>query len=302
MGEEPKNETVGVLYALAAYTLWGLLPLYWRLLDDVAPFEVAMHRIFWCALLVGGITLMRKRVARIRGVLRRRRLVLALTLSSLLIAVNWTTYIYSVALHDVVEASLGYFINPLLSILLGVFLLGEKISGVRIAAVVLASLALVVKAVLLGHVPVIALVLALTFALYGYVRKLVPVDPLDGLFIESALLVPIALIVLAALGMPQPFELEQIPTRGVILLIVSGAVTALPLTLFAAGARRIRLSTLGFVQYISPILTLVVAIQLFHESFTAVDGFTFGCIWLALLLVVFEKPLQRWWPSVRAGN
>lgn len=298
MNTTGKNETAGVFLALAAYSLWGLLPLYWRLLDGVDPFVVAMHRIFWCAVFVGVLTLLRRRMHTVRSVLRRRRLVLALICSSLLIAVNWTTYIYSVALHQVVEASLGYFINPLLSILLGVFLLGERISRVRIAAVTLASVGLVIKAVLLGHVPLIALGLALTFALYGYVRKLVPVDPLDGLFIESVFLVPLAFIILLCCGLPLPVGQFHAPSTDEWLIIASGPVTAIPLTLFAAGARRIRLSTLGFVQYISPILTLVVAVALFREPFTPVDLVTFGCIWVALVLVLLEKPLAQRFPSL----
>lgn len=287
------GEAAGVLYASAAYILWGGLPVYWRLLDSVPAFTLSIHRIFWCALFVGALCWWRGRMKNIRSVLRRRKLLLALCISSLLIAANWTIYIFSIAERQVVEASLGYFINPLLSILLGVFILKEKISGWRIAAVGIATIGLAIKTVMLGHVPLIALSLAVTFALYGYVRKLVPVDPLDGLFIESGLLLPLTLCYLVFTAFATPGAFPRAPFDTDLLLVLAGPVTATPLVLFAAGARRIRLSTLGFVQYFSPVITLFVALWLFHEPFSTADLISFGCIWAALLLVIGETQWRK---------
>ncbi len=191
------------------------------------------------------------------------------------------------------EAALGYFINPLLSILLGVFFLKERLSRLRLAAVVLAGAGLALKAVALGHVPLIALGLAVTFGLYGLVRKLTPVDPIDGLFFETGLLFPLVAAVVLFWAATGTGTFPAAPIGVDALLIVGGAVTAVPLALFAAGARRIRLSTLGFVQYLSPILTLLVATLIFGEPFTAVDAAVFGCIWLALALVGLDGRLGR---------
>jgi chloramphenicol-sensitive protein RarD len=287
------EETAGILFASAAYVLWGMFPLYWRLLDAVPPLEIAIHRILWCALFVGAATLLRGRWGHVWGIACTGRLIRALTISSLLIAANWTIYIFSISLHRVVEASLGYFINPLLSILLGVLLLGERISKLRLAAVVLAGVAVAVKAVALGHVPLIALGLAVTFGFYGYVRKLTPVDAVDGLTIETALLFPFSLLIVAGMTVAGRGSLVTAPFSIYALLILGGAVTAVPLALFAAGAKRIKLSTLGFVQYFSPIITLLIATLVFGEPFTRIDAIVFGCVWAALVLVGIEGRLLK---------
>jgi chloramphenicol-sensitive protein RarD len=287
--QEHPNETAGILFASGAYVLWGMFPLYWRLLDSVPPLEIATHRILWCALLVGAVTLWRGRIGGVWRIVRTKKLISALTVSSLLIAANWTIYIYSISMRDVVEAALGYFINPLLSILLGVVLLGERISKLRLAAVLLATVALIVKTVTIGHVPLIALGLALTFGFYGYIRKLTPVDAIDGMVVETGILFPftLAAITLMALNGTGAFPKASLSTNA--LLIFGGAVTAVPLALFAAGARRMRLSTLGFVQYFSPTITLLVATLAFGEPFGRLDLIVFGCIWIALILVGLEK-------------
>jgi chloramphenicol-sensitive protein RarD len=295
--EQPHNETTGILYAAGAYILWGAFPLYWRLLDSVPPLEIAINRILWCAIFVGAVTIWRKRLAHIRNILADRKLISALAVSSLLIAANWTIYIFSISMRQVVEAALGYFINPLLSIMLGVFLLGEKISKLRLAAIVLAGVAVTVKAFALGHIPLIALGLALTFGFYGYIRKLTPVDPLDGLFVETGLLFPLTLTAISFLAITGAGAFPKAPLSIDTLLIIGGPVTAVPLALFAAGARRIRLSTLGFVQYFSPTLTLLIATLAFGEPFTRSDAIVFGCVWTALLLVGLEGRIGRFLPS-----
>ena len=289
----PPNETAGILYAGAAYSLWGLFPLYWELLAVVPPIELSIHRMLWCALFAAGVTAARGRLGMVWRVVRTRRLIAALALSSVLIAANWTIYIWSIASHHIVEAALGYYINPLLSIVLGVALLGERLSRVKLAAIALAAVAVGVQAVEVGHVPWIALSLALTFGFYGYVRKLTPVDPLDGLTVETCLLFPLTLGTVAFLAWQGTGAFPAAHFSTDALLVLAGPVTAVPLALFAAGVRRLRMTTLGFLQYLSPTITLAVATLVFGEPFSVTDAATFGCVWVALILVGLEGRIAR---------
>ena len=289
----PPNEAAGILYAGAAYSLWGLFPLYWELLSVVPPIELSIHRMLWCALFAAGVTAARGRLGRILHILSAKRLIWPLALSSVLIAANWTIYIWSIATHQIVEAALGYYINPLLSIMLGVALLGERLSRLKLAAVALAAIAVGVQAVEVGHIPWIALGLALTFGFYGYVRKLTPVDPLDGLTVETALLFPATLAAVAFWAWQGTGAFPAAHFSINALLVLAGPVTAVPLALFAAGARRVRMTTLGFLQYLSPTITLAVATLIFGEPFSASDAATFGCVWVALILVGLEGRFAR---------
>jgi chloramphenicol-sensitive protein RarD len=288
-----KDDAVGIAMAGFAYAFWGIMPLYWRLLSSVPPVELTVHRILWCAVFVAFVALGRRRLKHLAAILRTPRLIATLALTSVLITCNWTLYIYCVASHQLVEASLGYYINPLISIALGVMLFGERMSRLRLAAVALAAVAVAIKAVGLGHLPWIAPCLALSFGFYGYFRKLTPVDSLDGLTIETWILFPLTLgLVLfwhaqGTGAFPSPDWSKD------ALLIFGGPLTALPLTLFAAGARRMRLSTLGFLQYLSPSITLMLAIFGFGETFTRIDAVAFGTVWLALLIVAFEGRFGR---------
>ena len=282
------NETAGILYAGSAYAVWGVLPLYWHALDVVPPLELSFHRMVWCALFAVAVTFVMSRQKVVWSALRTPRVLAALTVSSLLIAANWTIYIFSVADHQLVEASLGYYINPLLSIALGIVMLGEKMSPLRIVAIALAGIAVTLKSFGLGHFPWISIGLALTFGFYGYVRKLTPVAAFDGLTIETCLLFPFTVGALLFWGWQGTGQFTPAHTGIDALLILGGPVTALPLALFAAGARRVRLSTLGFLQYLSPSITLMIATLVLGEPFTRSDAATFGCVWLALILVAVD--------------
>jgi len=291
--KHPPNETAGILYAGAAFSIWGVLPLYWDHLSVVPPIELSVHRMVWCAIFAAGVTLARGRLATVWNAVRTRKILGALAISSLLIAANWTIYIWAIATQQLVEASLGYFINPLLSIVLGIVFLGERLSRVRIAAIALAAVAVAVQVVEVGHFPWIALSLALSFGFYGYMRKLIPVDPLDGLTIETCLLFPVtagALLFWAWNG-TGVFPSAHLPLD--TMLLAGGPVTAVPLALFAAGARRVRMSTLGFLQYLSPSITLIVATVILSEKFSLVDAVTFGCVWAALVLISLEGQATR---------
>src|SRR5476649_150136 len=194
---EVHNETRGMVYVGSAYAFWGFVPLYWWYLRDVPAFEITLHRILWCSLVGLSVTAARGRISRFISVLRTPRIMGALMTSSLLITSNWTIYVYCANSQRLLEASMGYYMTPLVSIGLGVVLLGEKISRVRAVAIALATVAVAVQALSLGHFPWVAPALGLTFGFYGYVRKLTPVDSLDGLTIETCLLLPIAAPLLA---------------------------------------------------------------------------------------------------------
>jgi len=234
--KSPPNETAGILYAVGSYGLWGVLPLYWHMLGSVPPFELSYHRMVWSAVFGVIMILLLGRQRQVWAAVKSRKVLQALALSGLFIAFNWTIYIYAIAKAELVEASLGYYINPLLSIVLGVALLGEKMSALRLAAIGLAAVAVLFKALTLGHFPFIALGLALSFAIYGYIRKLTPVAALDGFTIETCLLLPFTAGILAFWGWQGTGAFTPDHPGTDILLILGGPLTALPLILFAAAA------------------------------------------------------------------
>jgi chloramphenicol-sensitive protein RarD len=292
LSHHARDDRAGITFAAASYILWGVMPLYWRLLSAVPPFELTVHRIFWCALFVGVLAIMRGRLPVLIQIVRSPRLFAMLALTGVLISVNWTVYIYCVATHQLVEASLGYYINPLISIALGVLLFGEHVSRMRLVAIALATLAVAIQAVALGHIPWIAPALALSFGFYGYFRKLTPVDSLDGLTVETWFLLPVtAGLIWFWSGHGGAFPSPDLKRDG--LLVLAGPLTAVPLALFAAGARRIRLSTLGFLQYLSPSITLLLAVFGLGERFSRVDAITFGIVWLALAIVSLDSYFSR---------
>ncbi len=288
-----RGETAGIVYAGLAYAVWGVVPLYWRLLGDVPPFELTVHRVLWCAIFVAGVTVWLGHTRRVASIFRSRRLIGMLALTSVLIGFNWNLYIYCVATNHLVDASLGYYMTPLVSFAAGIAFFGERMSRVRLAGVALAAIAVVIQTVGLGHIPWIGPALALSFGFYGYFRKLAPVAALDGLLIETLLLFPITL---ALVGFWAIKGSGAFPAHNLIkdaLLIGAGPLTAVPLAFFAAGARRIRLTTLGFLQYLSPTITLLLATFGFHEPFTRVNAIAFGCVWTALAIVALEGRLSR---------
>ena len=291
------SEGAGILDAGAPYCAWGVLPLYWRLLGDVPPFELTVHRVLWAALFVVGVTAVRGHMPRIFAAVRDRRTLATLALSSLMISVNWTLYIYCVATHRLVESALGYYMTPLVSFALGYLLFGERLSRFKTFAVALAGVAVIAQATALGAVPWISPGLALTFGIYGYLRKKTPVAAMDGLLIETALLFPLVAGLVAWWAFHGgAFPSPKASTNA--LLVLAGPMTAIPLALFAAGARRVRLTTLGFLQYIAPSVTLAVAVFLFHEPFTPSDMISFGCVWAAIAIAAadggaFKFPLRQ---------
>ncbi len=294
MSQTPQEEVrAGTAYAALAYTIWGLMPLYWRLLGDVPSFQLTIHRVLWCGVFAAIVTVAGGNLARTLAVMRTPRTLGTLAMTSLFISANWTLYIYCVETHQLVEASLGYYITPLVSFALGLLFFREVLSPVKVTGIAVASLGLVLQLWELGRVPWIALVLAISFGLYGYLRKRAPVAAMDGLTVETALLFPFAL------GLVVWWQVEGVgafSTDSVtkdMLLLGAGPTTALPLALFAAGARRVSMTTLGFLQYLAPSITLLMAVFGFHEAFTNVDLISFGCIWTALVIVGLEGRFSR---------
>lgn len=267
----------GLWLGIGAYVLWGVLPVYLKLLSGVPAVQVLAHRVLWSLLLLGLIVVLLRRVAGIRAAARGRTLAL-LAGSATLIAVNWLVYIWAVGHAHVLEASLGYFINPLVNVALGVVVLGERVGRVQWAAVGVAALGVATMAVAGGGSVWISLTLAMSFGLYGLIRKVVAIDALGGLTIETLLLAGPALAVLAVAGAGGEGAFGRDPHVD-LLLVGAGAVTAAPLLLFGAAAKRLRFATLGLLQYIAPTLQLLQAVLLFGEPLRGYHVAAFALIW-----------------------
>ena len=278
----------GVLFGLGAYCIWGCLPVFLALMNSVPPLQVVMQRVIWsCALLAVVVTVLgRWRV--IGALLARPRTALALICTAALISANWLLFIFAVQHGQVLSASIAYFVNPLMNIALGVLILRERLNAPQIAAVALATLGVVVLATAGSATLWLPLSIAITFALYGFIRKLTPADALGGLMVETALLTPLSLLWLGWCAAHGTLSLgDAAPVK--YYLLISGAVTAAPLLLFAAAAKRLRFSTLGFLQYVAPSLQFLEAVLLFGEKLTPVHIVTFGCIWGGLAIYAMDS-------------
>jgi chloramphenicol-sensitive protein RarD len=283
----PGSQARGVAYAAGAYLIWGTFPLYFRALDGVPPAEILAHRIAWSAAFLVLLVTAWRRWGDVLRQLRAPGTLARLATSAVLISANWLIYIWAVNAEHVLDASLGYFVNPLVSVLLGVAFLREPLSrrqGVAVALAAAGVLTLVVRA---GRVPWVALSLAVTFGLYGLVRKRTPVDATAGLLGEVAVLVPAALAWLARVGARGESHFGDGALR-TALLAALGVVTAVPLIWFAVGVRRLRLATVGVLQYVNPTLQFAIAVFVFGEPFTAAHRVAFGCIWAGLAIYTSE--------------
>lgn len=277
----------GLASALGSFTLWGFLPIYWKLLEGVPALEILANRILWAFVLMAVLIAATGRWKQIRTVLGNPRELAAIVLASLLIAVNWGLFIWAVTSGRILETSLGYYINPLIAIAMGVFLFKEKLSGWNKFAIALAAAGVLVKTLRYGAVPWVSLGLAVSFALYGYFKKSAKVGSIVGLALETALLAPLAGGFLLALQLSGKGALFQGAPLTSLLLLGAGAATAIPLLLYAAGARRLPMSVLGFSQYISPTISLFLGIFLYHEPFHGADLAGFALIWIALGIYSF---------------
>ncbi len=281
----------GIWYAVAAYLCWGLFPLYWTLLKPAGSLEILGHRIVWSLVFTAVIIAVRRQWTAVRSAVRTRRTALTLVAAALLISVNWGTYIYGVNSGQVVETSLGYFINPLVSVALGVVVFGERLRAVQWVAVGIATLAVAVLTIDYGRPPFIALVLAFSFGFYGLLKKITPVGATQGLVIESAVLAGPALGMLLLLHAQGDAAFGGVSAPHTALMVLTGIVTAVPLMFFAAAARRVPLTTIGLLQYLAPTMQFVLGLVVFHEPMPASRLAGFGLVWLAL--AVFTVDLLR---------
>nr|WP_184089170.1 EamA family transporter RarD [Sphingomonas xinjiangensis] len=281
------GDTGGLLLAVGAYIIWGVLPLYFHVLMAVPALQVLSHRVVWSVILLVAVVLLLRRARAIFGAVRGRTL-LMLAASAALIATNWLVYIWSVQHAHVLEASLGYFINPLVSVGLGVALLGERLRRWQGVAIGIAAAGVLVLTLNGGGAIWISLTLALSFGFYGLIRKVVAIDALGGLTVETVLLAPLAILVLVQASAQGESAFGQSAGTD-LLLILAGAITTAPLLMFAAAARRMPLATIGLLQYIAPTLQFAEAVLLFHEPVTRVHIVTFALIWSGCALYAWDS-------------
>lgn len=277
------ENTQGIAYGVSAYMMWGCFPLFFALFEGLPAYEVLVHRIIWSCVFLALVVSVLRRWGPVMDALAYPARLGKVLACALLIALNWGVYIYAVESQHVLQASLGYFLTPLINVALGMLILRERMARLQGVAVLLAGLGILVQMVMLGTLPWISLILALSFGTYGLLRKQVRLDGLSGLFVETLLLLPLALLALAALERAELSHFTQ-DARTWSLLAASGVVTAIPLLAFAGAARRLRLATLGFLMYINPTLQFLIAIFVFREAISAAQLASFVLIWLALVL------------------
>jgi chloramphenicol-sensitive protein RarD len=272
----------GFLLALAAYSLWGLLPFFMKAVAHLPLIEVIAHRIIWSVPIAAVVLVAMGRTADFKAALRSPRMLAMAALTACLITVNWSIYVWAIAVGRTVETALGYYINPLVSVCVGALLLGERLGRLQVAAVALAAVAVAVLTVEGGTLPWVSLALAFSFAAYGFFRKTLPIGPSQGFLLEVLILSVPALgyvIWLTATGRDHFVSGDP---QDIALLLGCGPVTAVPLLFFAFGARLLRLSTIGIMQYIAPTIVFLIAVFIFHEPFSTVDALAFALIWVAL--------------------
>ena len=274
---------IGIGYALLAFSAWGFLPIYWKLLDTVPSLEILAHRIVWSVLFLVGLLAVQKRLEEFRDLLKTPKYIWMFLGTAVLLGVNWFVYIYGVNTNQVIETSLGYFISPLLVILLGAVFLRERLNIWQVVAVGFAALGVLNFIWNFGSLPWIALSLAFTFSFYGLFRKMIPVKPLVGLLMETALLAPLAVVLILF------WEVDGTGHFGTawitdFLLFGAGVVTSLPLLWFINAGKRLRYSTIGFFQYLTPSIQLAIGVYLYNETFTTTHAVTFGLIWTGLII------------------
>ncbi|MGI2065829.1 EamA family transporter RarD [Shewanella sp. MF08487] len=283
----------GILLAVSAYCMWGFAPLYFKLLNHVSATEILLHRVIWSFVFMLIIMQFIGGFSRLRLLFKQPKQLMVLTITSILIAGNWLLFIWAVNNDHMLDASLGYFINPLLNVLLGMLFLGERLRKLQWFAVSLASAGVLIQLISFGSIPIVSLALAGTFGFYALLRKKVNVDAKAGLLVETAVLLPVALIYLVATSDTATASMLTNDWQLNLLLMAAGIVTSIPLLCFAGAAVRIPLSTLGFFQYIGPSIMFILAVSLFNEPFDAEKGVTFAFIWAALLIFSLDMAYKR---------
>ena len=274
---------IGIGYALLAFSAWGFLPIYWKLLDTVPSLEILAHRMVWSVLFLVGLLAVQKRLGDFRDLLKTPKYIWMLLGTAVLLGVNWFVYIYGVNTNQIVETSLGYFINPLFNVLLGAIFLKERLNYWQSLALGMAALGVLNFLWDFDSLPWIALSLAFTFSFYGLLRKMIPVKPLVGLLMETVLLAPFAAVMIMVWNVDGTGNIGG-DWEIVIFLVGAGVVTSLPLLWFTNAGKRLRYTTLGFIQYMTPSSQLAIGLYLYNETFTTIHAVTFGLIWTGLII------------------
>jgi len=290
---EVEGRRIGVLCAIGAFLIWGLIPILFKAIGGVPALEILSHRVVWAALFVIVIAVVRRLGPNIRAIVADRRMLGALVVSATSVAVNWFVFIWAVNQDRVLETSLGYFMNPLVNVLFGVVFLRERLRPPQWGAVALAVTGVAFMGVGHGALPLVALMLAFSFGLYGLMRKITPVDAVSGLLVETLLLTPVALGYLLWLAVTGGGAFAAVGSTTDVLLVATGIATAVPLILFAVGARRIRLVTLGFIQYLAPSTSFLLGVFLFREPFTPALQTAFFFVWAGLVVYSFDAWRRR---------
>ncbi|WP_322867223.1 EamA family transporter RarD [Aquicoccus sp. G2-2] len=272
----------GLAYAIAAYMLWGFLPLYMKAMAHIPATEIVAHRVIWSVPIAGALLVILKRTDSIRAALQSPRTLAMGALTATLVSINWGIYVWAIAKGHTLDAALGYYINPLFSVLLGALLLGERLSRLQIFAIALAACAVVVLTIDNGHLPWVALGLTFSWGCYAFFKKSLPIGPNQGFLLEVLLLTPPALVYLGWIGSTGNAHFSG--GWNIALLLGCGVVTAVPLLLYANGAKRLKLSTIGILQYITPTMIMLFGVFAFGEPFGPARMIAFPLIWLALML------------------
>lgn len=279
----------GLLFAIGAYVLWGLFPIYWKLLHTVSSQEIVAHRIIWSLFFMLILLTATKNIKPFFRQLRNKKILLVYSLAGTLLGINWLTYVWGVNAGFIVETSLGYFINPLVSVLLGVIFLKERLNRQQWIAIAVAFAGVLYLTIQYGALPWIALTLAFSFGTYGLIKKTAPLNAMDGLTMETLFLFAPALIYILFVQSNGTGSFGTLSWQTTLLLVLTGIITAVPLLFFAAAARRIPLSTVGIMQYIAPTLQFSIGVWLYHESFTQTRLIGFSMIWSALIIYTIDS-------------
>jgi len=285
------EETKGTIFAILAFTFWGLVPIYFKLVSHVSPFEVLIHRVLWSVMFLAFILLITKSFNNLIFILKDTKKLKILFISAILVSLNWLTFIWAISNDMIIEASLGYYINPLISVFLGFIFFNEKLTKQQSFAIFIAFLAIIYQIYSLGTLPIISLILAFSFAFYGLARKKVHVESISGLLIETILVSPFAIIYLIYLFSTEQNSFSLTLDVTSWLLIAAGLITIIPLIWFNSAATRISMMKLGFLQYIGPSIAFILAIFVYHEPFNIDKLITFIMIWIAL--AIFSIKIQK---------
>ncbi|MGL1813884.1 UNVERIFIED_CONTAM: EamA family transporter RarD [Serratia marcescens] len=285
---DAKQTRQGIFFALAAYFMWGIAPAYFKLIQQVSADEILTHRIIWSFFFMLALITLGRNWPKVRAACQNRKRLLLLAVTALLIGGNWLLFIWAVNNHHMLEASLGYFVNPLVNVLLGMLFLGERFRRMQWVAVALAFTGVLVQLWQFGSLPIIGLGLAFSFAFYGLLRKKIAIDAQTGMLIETLWLLPVAATYLFLFADSPTSHLSANPWSLNLLLVAAGIVTTVPLLCFTAAATRLRLSTLGFFQYLGPTLMFLLAVTFYGETVGQDKLVTFGFIWAALILFTLD--------------